>query len=89
MHEKYKENSDYQEKITEFVNTKDSSGNTPLHESAEKGYIYTSKILVENHADIYALNNDFKTPVAITKEDEIKNIILNTANDLAHKFTRF
>jgi ankyrin repeat protein len=45
------------------IDTKNSDGNTPLHNACIYGYVSTVKLLIKNGADINAKNSHGKTPL--------------------------
>ena len=60
--------------ITEGIDiiTKDSEGNFPLHVAAEVNDADIIKLLIENKADIKAINNDQKTALRLAAENNCK-----------------
>ena len=60
--------------ITEGIDiiTKDNEGNFPLHVAAEVNDADIIKLLIENKADIKAINNDQKTALRLAAENNCK-----------------
>ena len=52
-----------------------SSGNTPLHRASQNGHLSTVQLLVGKGAKINLKNKSGKTPLSITKNEEIKNYL--------------
>ena len=49
------------------VNFKGGDGGTALHAAAFLGRLEVAKLLIENRANIGAKNNNFETPIDVTK----------------------
>ena len=49
------------------VGTADALGDTPLHNDAQVGYTDIARILIEQGADLDALNNSLRTPFHLSK----------------------
>jgi len=57
--------SEILDKHPELINTKDSSGSTPLHHAAYGGQAQTAELLLDKGADIDSVNGDGKTSLQI------------------------
>ncbi|MEM7403611.1 MAG: ankyrin repeat domain-containing protein, partial [Myxococcota bacterium] len=62
------------------VNAQDNNGNTPLHDAAASGMIWSSQILLQHNALAYLQNNDQKTPMQLAAEnghEKLANMLQN------------
>lgn len=57
------------------VNRGDNEGWTPLHATANCGFLYIAKYLVEKGANIAAVNNDGEIPLDVAECPKMKDLL--------------
>uniref|UniRef100_A0A182FC99 ANK_REP_REGION domain-containing protein n=1 Tax=Anopheles albimanus TaxID=7167 RepID=A0A182FC99_ANOAL len=57
------------------VNRKDNEGWTPLHATASCGFLSIARYLIENGADLAAINSDGELPVDLANSDAMEDLI--------------
>ena len=62
-------------KLGANVNAKDRSRWTPLHYAASEGYLNIVRFLLQNNADVTALNSEGQLAVDLAEEGEIKKLL--------------
>ena len=58
------------------VNAKTNNGWTPLHEAALNGHATVAALLLDRGAEINSKDNNGRTPFQLTRNQEIKNLLV-------------